>query len=423
MRKYLAILAGETISLVGSGLTRFLMAVWVYQRWRSTSLFSLSLLAGLAPSLLALPVAGVLVDRSDRRKLLIALNAVAGTITLVLAYLLLHADLGFWTVCVFNILLSLTAAFQETALIAATGSLVDSKELGRVSGLSQAATSTATVAAPILTGLLVPMVGAAGIVLLDVASYLPAILALVLVRFPSPRAIREDLRSAPMWRGVAAGWAYIRGQNGLTPLLAYFATLNLCLNLAFVLITPLVLKFASPTTLGFVFATVSAGMVVGGILMALWGGPKQRVAGTLGSGAVFAICLALSGIRESAVLLAVSLFGAFVTLPIMNGCFRVIWQSSVPAEAHGRVAATLRVFAQVTAPVAMLVAGPLSDGVFEPLLRNGGSLTKSVGAILGTGPGRGTGLLFVLLGLLALVATFVTLYMSRTWSAELLSDA
>jgi hypothetical protein len=114
----------------------------------------------------------------------------------------------------------------------------------------------------------------------------------------------------------------------------------------------------------------------------------------------------VAGLRPSLGWVTAGLFLVFFTLPILNGCSQAIWQTKVEAAVQGRVFAMRRMIAQLTGPVAFLLAGPLTDRVFEPLLLADGPLAGSLGEYLGTGPGRGIGLLFLLLGtsFLALVA-------------------
>ena len=96
-------------------------------------------------------------------------------------------------------------------------------------------------------------------------------------------------------------------------------------------------------------------------------------------------------------------FGSFMTgfiLPILNGSNQAIWQAKVQPDIQGRVFAVRRLIAQISAPISMLAAGPLADRIFEPAMAPGGALVGAFGWLVGTGPGAGMGLMFVLSGLL-----------------------
>jgi len=99
----------------------------------------------------------------------------------------------------------------------------------------------------------------------------------------------------------------------------------------------------------------------------------------------------------------------FVAILIANGSSQARWQAKVEADVPGRVFAILRVLAQIAGPRAMIVAGPLADNVFGPLLEEDGSLTGSLGPILGAGPGRGIGLFFVVLGPMSIGFTIIAI--------------
>ncbi len=115
----------------------------------------------------------------------------------------------------------------------------------------------------------------------------------------------------------------------------------------------------------------------------------------------------LMGLRPSAMIIAIGAFGAHFCLPIFNGCNQAIWQSTVPPDVQGRVFATRQMIARIATPIAYLSAGPLADSVFGPLLVDGGALAGSLGQIVGVGAGRGIGLLFMLMGILAVLVSVI----------------
>jgi hypothetical protein len=150
---------------------------------------------------------------------------------------------------------------------------------------------------------------------------------------------------------------------------------------------------------------------VGSLLLSLWGGPRRKIHGVLGFLIVLGLGVALVGLRPSATLVTAGLFLAMVCAPIVNGSAQVIWQRKVPPALQGRVFATRGMVALAAAPLAYLISGPLADRVFGPLLQEGGALAGSLGRLLGTGPGRGIGLMFLLSGL-ATVALSALAYLN-----------
>jgi hypothetical protein len=130
--------------------------------------------------------------------------------------------------------------------------------------------------------------------------------------------------------------------------------------------------------------------------------------GVLVGGLLCGLALAIMGLRPSPLLVAIGMFGAYFSMPVIGGCIDVIWQTRTPTSVHGRVSASFRLASAIAAPVACAVAGPLVDRVFEPLLAPAGRLAVVLGPGFGSGPGRGTGLMYVLLGIGAMVAVTVT---------------
>jgi DHA3 family macrolide efflux protein-like MFS transporter len=394
---------GQLISLVGSGLTSFALGVWVYQKTGSVTQFAGIAFFGALPGLIVAPMAGVVVDRLDRRTVMLWTNLLSGLRTLAVAGLLWTGHLQVWHIYVAVAVASVFRTFHLPAYIAATTLLVPKKHLARASGMTQFGQAAADSLAPFLAGLLVTLIRVEGVLLIDFATFLFAIITLALVRIPRPADSARVRRS--MWQEALEGWQFIRDRAGLRGLLNYFAMLNLILSMVSVLMVPLVLSTTNPKVLGRVLMISSAGLLAGSILMSVTGGPRRRIHGVLGFGLLFGAGLVVVGLRPNPWLIAAGLFVAMFGAPVINGASQAIWQAKVPPELQGRVFAVRRMLAQFTAPIGHLAAGPLADRVFGPLLLPGGALAGSVGLMLGVGKGRGIGLLFICLAIVPILAS------------------
>ncbi|HEX3129217.1 MAG TPA: MFS transporter [Thermoanaerobaculia bacterium] len=395
---------GQLISLVGSGLTSFALGVWVYQKTGSVTQFAGIAFFGALPGLIVAPMAGVLVDRFDRRTVMLWTNLLSGLRTLAVAALLWTGHLQVWHIYVAVAVASVFRTFHLPAYIAATTLLVPKKHLARASGMTQFGQAVADSLAPFLAGLLVTLIRIEGVLLIDFMTFLFAIVTLALVRIPRPvSAAARGKRS--MWKEAVYGWQFVRDRAGLRGLLNYFAMLNLILSMVSVLMVPLVLSATNAKVLGRVLMISSAGLLAGSILMSITGGPKRRIHGVLGFGLVFGAGLLIVGLRPNPWLIAAGLFITMFGAPVINGASQAIWQAKVPPEVQGRVFAVRRMLAQFTAPLGHLAAGPLADKVFGPLLLPGGALAGSVGLVLGVGKGRGIALLCICLAILPVLAS------------------
>lgn len=403
---FLTIWGGQVVSTLGSGMTAFALGVWVYQRTGSATLFAWIAAAATLPAIVLSPLVGALVDRHDRRRMMIVGDTGAAVATVTLLALLVTDSLAVWHVYPIAAVAATFNAFQYPAFSAATTLLVDRRQLGRAAGLGQVGESAAQILAPLLAGLVVVALGLAGVVVFDLATFAVAVVTLLLVRVPAPPPAEEDRRPRPsLLREAILGWTFIRERPGLLALLAWFALLNFAVPLGMVLATPLVLSFTDAARLGVVLAVASAGALAGGVLMSAWGGPRKRIRAILGSGPLVAAGFLLAGLRPSVTMIAAGLFLVLLAMPVVGASSQAIWQSKVPPALQGRVFAVRRMAAQITGPVAFFVAGPLADRVFQPLLAPGGSLAEPLGPLFGTGAGRGIGLLYAVVGVVFLAVT------------------
>ena len=249
-------------------------------------------------------------------------------------------------------------------------------------------------------------IGLKGIVAIDFLSYFFAIGALLMVRIPQPKASSEqDGEKRSVLKDAAFGWTYLVERRPLLVMLLYYAVVNFLLGLSTVLITPLVLSFNSASVLGIVQMVASAGMLVGSLVMSTWGGPKRKMNGVYGFIALFSLGYLIIGMMESAITIGLGMFVLLFSLPLAAGSSQVIWMSKVEPELQGRVFAIRGMIASAITPLAYLIAGPLADSVFGPLMGDGGALAGTLGSVIGVGQERGIGLMFILSGVLMLLVT------------------
>jgi len=390
---------GQFVSVVGSGLTSFAVGVWVFQRTGSATQFALIGLSAVLPRVLMSPLAGAIVDRWDRRRVMILSDAGAGLSTLMLVFLLAASRLETWHIYLIAATSAAFSTFQWPAYTATTTLLVPKEHLGRANGMVQFGQAVAEILAPALAGVLVQTIQLEGVILIDFATFLFAVATLLTIRFPKPRSTSAEKAAGTSFRhDVTFGWKYITSRPGLLGLLIFFAVVNFLWGTVGALIMPMILGFASSNVLGIIISVAGAGMLVGSLVMSLWGGPKRRINGVLGFEFLSGVCFVLMGLRPSFWPIALGAFGAHMTIAIVFGSNQTIWQSKVAPDVQGRVFATQQMIARAAAPLAYLLAGPMADRLLEPLLSTTGQLAESVGQVIGIGPGRGIGFLFILMG-------------------------
>jgi MFS family permease len=406
MRIFCVIWFGQLISTLGSGLTGFALGVWIYEQTGSTTLFAMNILAYTLPTLLMSPIAGALVDRWDRRWAMIISDTGAGLFTLIVWLLLSNSRLEVWHIYVATAFIAAFSTFQWPAYSAATTLLVPKKHLGRAGGMVQIGQAISQLISPAVAGALFVSAGLQSIILIDFITFGFAVLTLLAVRVPKPETSSAGEKGkGSLLHEAAFGWKYIAARRGLLALLFYFAAINFATGFFGPLLVPMILELAEPDTMGLIFSLVGVGMLISTFVMSAWGGPKRLVHGILVPGALMGIFIVFLGLRPSLVMISISGFLMMLIMPIPNGSSQALWQSKTAPDVQGRVFAVRRMIAQFTQPISIILAGPLIDRIFQPLMNDGGLLAESIGHIIGSGPGRGTGLLFILLGLFTFVVS------------------
>jgi len=419
MTTFILVAIGQIVSVTGSSLTGFALGAWVYQDTRSTTLFSLILLFTVLPSLLFAPLAGALVDRWDRRRVMIAADSGAALCTGLLMLLIYSGNLAIWHIYVIMGFNSLFRALQVPAYTASVSLLVPKGQLGRANGIMQLEATSSYLLSPILAGWLLDQVGIVGVMAIDLVTFLFAVSVVLAVRFPSPVAKDTDISLRPsLWKDMAIGWQFISTRAGFLGLMILFGLGNYANLMTDTLMPPMLLELSSPTILGTVLSTGGLGMLVGTLLMSAWGGPKKRIYGVLIFKTLAGLAIMAIGLSRSIPLIALATFFYYLPFPLVNGSDQAIWQSKIPPELQGRVFSIRRMLARSMIPLAYLTAGPLSDQVFKPLLSENGALASSLGQIFGVGPSRGIGLLIFLMGEIIVVLTLAAALDPRVRNLE-----
>lgn len=399
LHNFLLIWAGQLISSIGSRLSSFALGIWVLRTTGSTTRFALILVSSTIPALIVSLVAGALVDRWDRRWTMLACDLFSAITTFAASVLATTGHLTIWYICLAVGVGSVANAFRTPAFAASIPLLCSREQLARVNGLAQTGIGATQILGPLLAGALVSLISLPGILIADALTFVIGVATLALARIPQSGTVSRGARQS-LFREAAMGWRYVLELPGLMGLLIVFGSNNFLLSMAGVVIAPLLLSFSDPARLGVQYAISGTGWLLGGIALTVWGGPRKLVDGVLAFWTLAGICLAAHGLRPSFTLAAIAGFLCFLMVPVAAASNNSIWQAKVPAELQGRCFATQRVLLQAATLSAFCLAGPLSEKLFEPLLRRGGPLAGSVGLIIGVGAGRGLGLMFITLGTL-----------------------
>lgn len=405
MRSFVIVWLGQLVSITGTTLTAFGLQFYMYTETGSVTRVALIALAYALPAVLVAPVAGSVVDRADRRKVMLLADITAGAATLSLLWMLSGGSLPFWFICAAVAVGSAANAFQEPAWTASIPVLVPRSQLGRANGMVQLNFGVAVVVAPALAGALLGAFGLRAVLIADAITFAIGIATLAAVRFPDYE--RDETPDRTVKSDSSFAWRYLRERPGLFWLLWLYSGVNFTMSMTNVLIIPLVVSFSTAAAAGAILSISGLGAVLGSVILSVYGEPKKLVRTILVGIAISGVLIAMAGVSASLIVIAVPTVLMLTLVPIVNGASQVVWQTKVAEGAQGRVFSLRRMIGSAISPLAILVAGPLADGIFEPALADTGALADSVGRLIGTGAGRGIGLLFIIGGIAVVVLAVV----------------
>ena len=402
-RGFALIWGGQVVSLLGTAMTRFGLMVWAWEETGRATTLALLLFFQIGATLVLSPFAGVLVDRFDRRRVMIVADLAAGLPTLALLALYLTGGLELWHVYAAAALSGGAETFQLPAYTASVSLLVPKRHYARASGLTSFGDSASRVFGPPLAAVLLPFVGLTGVLVIDVVSFLVAVGALLLVGVPRPPPSAEGLAAGGFWRQTLFGLRYILARRGLLQLQLALALINFLVFVGPVLRAPMVLARTGgdELALGGVMAAAGAGGVLGGLLLAAWGGVRWRVAGALAAAALAGAGNVVLGAGAGPWTWAAGAFCFPFFQALTNGHTQAFWQSKVAPDVQGRVFSFRLLVAQFSVLPALLLAGPAADRTFEPAMAPGGALAPALAPLFGTGAGAGMAVLIAVTGALA----------------------
>jgi MFS transporter, DHA3 family, macrolide efflux protein len=404
---FLRLWLGQVVSVSGSGMTGFALGVHVFQETRSATLFSLITLAATLPGILVAPLAGAVADRWDRRKVIIVSDVCAAVATLVLALLFASGLLALWHIYTMVILVSICSGFQLPAAQAAVTQLVPSGFYAQASGMMQMSRGMQFLVSPLAAGLLLGTLGVWGVLMVDVASFLFGVAMVVSIAIPPLTHHEGGAARGGLWSDVAGGLRYLASHHGMAMLVAIIAIGNFMIGFLVVLVGPMVLAFTTPEVLGVMSSVSALGMLLGSVLVSVKGAPRSLIPRLFLAMVIAGLGLGTMGLIPNATAIAAAAFVFFLTMPVVTACQETLWRGKIALAMQGRMFALTRMIVASASTLAFLVAGPLADRVFAPLLVPGGLLADSVGVVIGVGPGRGIALMLVLSGAIILLVSAI----------------
>ena len=367
VKSYLLFLIGQVQSELGSIIVQFVIILWITLEYQSTFYLGLASFVGFAPMVIATLFTGVLVDRYNRKAIIIIVDSLQALVTLLLVYL-------FWTemVTIVHILLILAAraflqAFHMPATEAIVPLMVPKDKLSRINGLRQFSDGLSGVIGPVLAVFLLNYWEIRLILFLDPLTFILAILPVLFIEIPSPKSKEETKENASFKTEFTEGITFILHKPGLFPLVLLFSMLNFMFNPLIVLLPMFIIQTHTKgkDEIAFMMVLLQIGYIVGSILMMVWKGFKRKIVGTMY--AMVGIFFGMSIITiippntDYFYLIGVGFAIVGLTLVILNTTILTLYHSVIPPDKLGQFTAVRRTIIWFTIPISSLLSGIIAE--------------------------------------------------------------
>jgi MFS transporter, DHA3 family, macrolide efflux protein len=364
---FFTIWTGQTFSLLGSQLVSFALIWWLTKTTGSATVLSMASLAGLLPQVILGPVVGTLVDRWNRRLVMIVADLVIALVTAGLAWLFWTDQVEIWHVFVLMAVRSIAGGFHWPAMLSSTTLMVPSDHFTRIQGLNQMLQGFMNILSAPLGALALEFLPVAGVLAIDVGTAAIAIVPLLFIPVPQParKPVEAGSKQGTFWYDFKEGFRFAFSWPGLVIIGLMATIVNLVINPGFSLLPIMITEhfFGDAFDLAWIEAAFGVGIILGGLLLSIWGGFKRRIitsmVGMIGMGAGILLMGFVPSWAFYAAVVLLFFIGFFN--PITNGPLFAAVQAAVRPDMQGRVFTLITSVASAMTPLGLALAGPIAD--------------------------------------------------------------
>ena len=360
---FFTIWGGQVFSLLGSRLVQFALVWWLTKTTGSGTILATATMAAIIPGVALGPFIGPLIDRWNRRHVMIVADTLIAVSTAVLAILFAFGTAEVWHIYLIMFARSVGGAFHWPSMQASTTLMVPKEHYSRIAGLNQSLQGIANIVGPPLGALLLELLPMQGVLAVDVLTAAIAVIPLLLIAIPQPKPIRTTRPS--FFRDMTEGFRFLAAWPGLLGVVVIASLLNFLFAPASSLLPLLITNHFGGDAfhLAGMQTAMGIGIIVGGLLLTAWGGFKRRMATALFGVVLLGTASVLLGLAPPTlfVLAILATFISGVMQPIANGSIMAALQASTPPDLQGRLFSLTGSAAGAMMPIGLAIAGPLSD--------------------------------------------------------------
>lgn len=393
MRTFTLIWLGQLVSTIGSYMTEFALTLWAWELTGSATALALIGFFSQAPRIPITLIAGLIVDRFSRKHLMMLGDSIAALSTVSIGILYLIGSLQTWHLYLAASLNGGFGQIQSLAYQTSISSMVSPLQLTRANSMNSAVHYGSIILGPALAGILYPLTGLMGILLTDLATFGVAIATLLTIHIPQ---LKTHQPTELLWSNLTFGFREVWRQPSLRSLLLITALFWFFHDLGGAIYDPMILARTNGSAQALASTAAAAGIggITGAIALTAWGGPKRRVHGIcmgyIGAG----IAKTIFGLSSTLTVWVPAQFCSSLNFPLLGSSEKTLWIGNISPETQGRVFAANSFILQGVSAIASLVAGPLAEGLIEPVIQIQ-AIAWVVRPLLGTKPGAGITLLYI----------------------------
>lgn len=405
--KFVILCSGSFVAAIGSGITAFGLGVYVFEQTGLASSSTLITLLAFLPGLLLTPFAGVLADKYDRRLLMILGDGLSALGLVYILVCIMTGEAQLWQIGIGVTVSSVFSSLVEPSFKATVTDLLTEEDYSKASGLVQLSGSAKFLVSPLIAGYLLRVSDIKLLLVIDICTIFMTMAVTFMVR--KGLISKEAAAGDSFLQELRTGMMVLTKNRGVFALVLSGIGISFFLGCIQSLYTPMILRFSDSSVLGIATTVSASGMLVSSLVLGIIS-VKKGFAKVLSLSLFWAgIFMAGFGLRENIVLICIFGFLFFSMLPFANMSLDYLIRTNIPNDVQGRVWGLIGIISQLGYVIAYSLLGPLADFVFIPMLTPNGVLAGSIGKVIGTGNGRGVGLLIILAGLL-LSITAILLY-------------
>lgn len=411
LKSFLILWAGQSISALGSEMTKYALIVWAYTQQGTVSSITWLAVCSYLPSIVFCFAAGTLADKWDKKKVMLVSDSIAALGTMAVLYLYATKSLQLWHLYIINIIISFMHAFQNPASYVAVSLIAPKDQYTRVSGLQAFSNSLVTIVTPALATTMLSFFCLEAVFIFDLATFVIAFSTLLLF-IKIPKIIYVD-KKEKFIISCGQGIRFLKEHKALWKIILFFSFINLLASISGnSIMSALILARTdnNKTILGMVSSAIGIGTLLGSILVTVMKPATHKTKVIFLSCAIsFLLCDILWATGQIAPIWIFAAFSGNLPLPFLNANLTTIMRTKVPIEMQGRVFAARDTFQFITIPIGLALGGILADYIFEPFMLTASPVQHVLSLIVGTGKGSGMAVIFLITGIIGFIVNMVSL--------------